>query len=112
MVRPVLRRLLTLEEPAATPDGGGGQIGGWQALGALWADVKPVTASEVLEGGRDRSRVTHRVIVRGAPVGSPRRPSPHQRFREGSRIFDILAVAEHDPEGRFLLCWTEEGGGA
>ncbi|RMH53198.1 MAG: head-tail adaptor protein [Alphaproteobacteria bacterium] len=112
MHRPVLRRRLTLEEPVELADGGGGSIGGWREVGTLWADVRAVSGSEMLQGGRDRQRVTHRVIVRGAPVGSPRRPSPHQRFRDGSRIFDILAVAENDPDGRFILCWTEEGGSA
>jgi head-tail adaptor len=112
MTRPVLRRLLTLEEPVSSPDGGGGIVDGWQAVGALWADVKAVAASETMEGGRDRQRITHRVVVRGAPEGSPRRPAPYQRFRDGGRIHDIRAVSENDPEGRFLICWTEEGGGA
>lgn len=112
MTRPALRRLLTLEEPVVTPDSGGGKTVAWQALGALWGDVKSVTASERLVGARDTSRTTHRIIVRGAPEGSPRRPAPHQRFREGMRLFSILGVSEDDPDGRYLLCWTEEEGRA
>ncbi|MEM9197009.1 MAG: head-tail adaptor protein [Pseudomonadota bacterium] len=111
MARPALRRLMTLEAPSTAIDGGGGQSVTWAALGALWADVTAVTASEPLSGARDRARVTHRILVRGAPEGSPRRPAAHQRFRQGSRVFGILGVAEDDAEGRFLRCWVEEGGG-
>lgn len=111
MARPALRRLMTLESPVATDDAGGGRIVSWQALGALWAHVDAVTASEPLSGARERARVTHRILVRGAPEGSPQRPAPHQRFREGSRIYGILGVAEDDAEGRYLRCWAEEGGG-
>ncbi|MEM9049138.1 MAG: head-tail adaptor protein [Pseudomonadota bacterium] len=111
MARPALRRLMTLETPLTAEDGGGGHVVTWQALGALWAHVAAVTASEPLSGARERSRVTHRILVRGAPEGSPRRPAPHQRLREGNRVFGIVGVAEDDAEGRYLRCWAEEGGG-
>ena len=38
------------------------------------------------------------------------RPIAGQRFREGARIYPIIAVAEADPEGRYLVCYAEEGG--
>jgi head-tail adaptor len=50
----------------------------------------------------------YRVIVRAAPVGSIERPAAQQRFREDARIFTIEAVAEYDPEGRYLLCLVQE----
>jgi head-tail adaptor len=50
-----------------------------------------------------------RILVRGSPVGSPSRPRPDQRLREGERIFTILAVAEADPAARFLEVHAEEG---
>ncbi|HEU0220837.1 MAG TPA: head-tail adaptor protein [Paracoccaceae bacterium] len=111
MSRPALRRLLTLEEAVRTADTGGGRDETWQALGALWADVQAVSAREVFEGERPGARVTHRIIVRGAPVGAPSRPRPSQRFREGTRLFGIVAVSELDPMGRYLVCWAEEGRG-
>jgi hypothetical protein len=46
--------------------------------------------------------------VRGAPVGAQRRPKAEQRFRDGTRLFRILSVTERDPQGRFLICQTEE----
>ncbi|PYC48713.1 phage tail protein [Litorivita pollutaquae] len=105
---PNLSRALALETPLRTPDGAGGYDEVWQVLGTLWAEV-------IAAGGRQRtgaatavSDVGYRVIVRAAPPGDERRPRPEQRFREGARVFNILAVAEDDPTGRYLTCYANE----
>lgn len=109
MSDPVLSRKLVLEARQDTPDGMGGHAIGWVALGALWAEVTAARGREGKIAGRDISIVTWRVKVRASAQGAPSRPRPEQRFREGGRIFDILAVAEADVTGRFLECWVEEG---
>jgi head-tail adaptor len=111
-LRPRLRRRLVLEDAAATEDSGGGRAVVWVPLGVVWADVRAVSGTESLAGDRDLTRVTHRILVRAAPAGSPARPRADQRFREGSRVFALLAVAEADPRGRYLICWAEEGSGS
>ena len=104
-----LTRKLVLEERANVPDGKGGFGVSWTPLGEVWADVDARSGREAFLASRDVSKVRHRIIVRGSPVGSVSRPKPDQRFREGTRVFSILAVAEFDPMSRFLECWTEEG---
>jgi hypothetical protein len=52
--------------------------------------------------------VPYRIIVRAAPVGDDRRPRPEQRFREGERLFRILAVAEADRGQHYLTCFARE----
>jgi len=52
--------------------------------------------------------VAFRITVRGAAVGSPQRPRPEQRFRDGARVFVIVAVTERDPSGAFLTCFARE----
>ncbi len=52
--------------------------------------------------------VPYRITVRGAPVGSPRRPLPEQRFRDGVRVYHILAVTERDADGLYLTCFARE----
>ena len=54
------------------------------------------------------ARAAFRITVRAAPQGSPQRPAPGQRLRDGARIFTILSVTEQDAEGRFLTLWAEE----
>ena len=109
MTRPVLNRLLTLEDPVRSPDGAGGFDVTWTTLGALWAGIKPGTGRERAgRGGATMSRVPVRITVRAAPMGAPSRPRPEQRFRDGDRVYHILAVAEADPGARYLICHAEE----
>jgi head-tail adaptor len=110
MSRPVrLTRRLVLEARTSEPDGAGGFAVVWQPLGTVWANVAARTGREDLVAGQVLPRVKYRILVRGAPPGAPSRPCPEQRLREGARIFDILTVAEHDANGRYLEILAEEG---
>ena len=64
---------------------------------------------ERVSGAREISRVTHRITIRSAAMGSDRRPIADQRFRKGGRIFAIRGVTEADDRGAYLTCWVEEG---
>ena len=104
-----LSRKLLLEARERVPDGSGGFGTVWQPLGTLWGDVEAMGGREDFIGGRPRARAKLRILVRAAPVGAPSRPQADQRLREGARIFNILAVAEHDAAGRYLQIIAEEG---
>ncbi|WP_416930191.1 head-tail adaptor protein [Tropicimonas sp.] len=108
MSSPELTRRLVLEALERTPDGAGGYVDAWAALGSVWAQVTAGSGRESAADALPVSSVPYRVIVRSAPAGSPRRPRPDQRFREGSRCFHILAVADADAHGRYLTCFARE----
>lgn len=103
-----LDRRLVLEERRRTADGAGGFDESWAALGTLWAVMEPARGREVTGAAGALARVPWRITVRGAPMGSPRRPRAGQRLRDGGRVFAVLAVAEADPGGRYLTCFAEE----
>ncbi len=105
---PNLTRALELENPVETSDGAGGVIRSWEVLGTLWAEVVARTGREREGDGAQISLTGYRITVRAAPVGSTMRPRPEQRFRDGTRLFRITAVAERDPRGRYLTCFAEE----
>ena len=108
-MKPVrLNRSLVLEAPERVPDGAGGYVNGWVPLGTLWAEVVARTGREKQGEAVPVSTVGYRITVRGAPIGTTSRPQPDQRFREGARLFRILAVTERDPDGRYLTCFAEE----
>lgn len=104
-----LTRNLTLEERESVPDGSGGFDVAWLSRGTLWGEISASSGREDFLSDEIRPRVRYRIIVRAAPFGTPSRPRPDQRFREGARIFDILTVAEHDVYGRYLEIVSEEG---
>ncbi len=104
----MLNRPLVLENPVEVADGAGGLTLSWVALGTLWGEVKSQTGREVDGEEVLFASVGFRITVRGAEVGSSRRPKPEQRFRDGSRIFVILAVTERDLSGAYLTCFAKE----
>lgn len=103
-----LNRKLVLEEAERVSDGAGGYVETWVEVGALWASIKSGTGGEKSEDFLTVSQVSMKIIVRGAPTTSPRRPKPDQRFVEGGRIFRILSVTELDPQGHYLTCQSRE----
>jgi head-tail adaptor len=105
---PNLNRRLVLEAAQRVPDGAGGFAEVWQVRGTLWAEVSAGTGRESAGELLTLSSVTYRIVVRGAPVGAPERPRPDQRFRDGARLFRILAVTERDPRGHHLTCFARE----
>lgn len=103
-----LNRLLVLEDRQRIPDDAGGFSETWVALGEVWAEVRVRTGRGTEYGLLPTARTAYRIVVRGAPFGVPSRPMAGQRFREGDRLYQIEAVAERDPEGRYLICFATE----
>jgi head-tail adaptor len=108
MKAPHLTRRLALEAPERVPDGAGGFVVGWSLQGHHWAEVVAGNAGEAAGFVGALSQSVYRISLRAAPVGSSARPVADQRFRDGTRIFRILAVSDHDPGGRYLLCLARE----
>lgn len=108
MTRPKLKRWLVLESAADVADGSGGLLRAWVLAGRHWADVAPGTGRDTDGEEVRQATVPLRITVRASAVGAPSRPVPGQRFRDGSRVFAILAVTERDPDGRYLVCSARE----
>lgn len=108
MSRVRLQRRLALEAEVAAPDGAGGFTRSWVLRGHLWGEVTPRTGTAVPGEEFPLSRQAFRITVRGAAQGEPSRPVAGERFRDGSRVFAILAVTERDEDGRYLVCAARE----
>lgn len=108
MTLPKLTRKLVLEAPQRLADGAGGFDVTWTPIGIHWAELRYRPGRERAGQDAPMSVQGARVIVRGAPQGDPARPEADQRFREGNRLFRILAVREHDPHGHYLEALVEE----
>jgi head-tail adaptor len=103
-----LNRRLVLEEPQRLNDGAGGSRLTWVVRGVLWAEVRSGAGREVAGEMVTLSEAAFRIVVRAAPQGAPQRPRPEQRFRDGTRLYLIHAVAEADVRGRYLICQASE----
>ncbi len=107
-VQPVLNRRLVLEARERVPDGSGGFVETWVALGAHWAEVTARRGRAAEHDTLPAARVPVDIVVRAVAPGRPGRPQPDQRFREGARCWRIDAVADTDPGQRFLTCHASE----
>ena len=99
-----LRRRVTLERPALAPDGAGGAERAYTAVARLWAALLPVEPRA--DGGGDgsaRALATHRLVLRWRPD-----IDAASRFRLGTRVFNVNAVADADGLRRRLVCLVEE----
>lgn len=108
MSAPQLTRRLVLEGKTLVPDGAGGFTSEWSELGTLWAELRPGTGRDVAGEEVTLSSIPYRITLRGAPQGAPSRPVPGHRFRDGARVFAIVAVTERDAAGQFLTCFARE----
>jgi len=97
-----MRERFVLEQPVRAADGGGGASVTWETVTELWAHVRPITGDERLRHDHLSGRVTHQVWIRyRAGV------SPAMRLRQGSRIYEIVAILEAERRAR-LECLCEE----
>ncbi|MDP5305655.1 head-tail adaptor protein [Paracoccus spongiarum] len=108
MTVPRLNVRLALEAPERQGDGMGGHAVVWRRLGWLWGAMDAGAGRERFAEVGPESVVAWRITLRGAPAGDQRRPAAGQRLRLGARLFRIEAVAERDPEGRWLTCFARE----
>jgi SPP1 family predicted phage head-tail adaptor len=97
-----LRERLLLEQPVRTPDGGGGASLAWETVAELWAHVRPISGDERLRHDQLSGHLTHEVWIRfRAGV------VPAMRFRQGARIYEVVAVLEAGHRAH-LKCLCEE----
>lgn len=104
-----MNRRLVLEAPSNARDAAGGLVEGWTPVGDIWAAIEARSGRETVFGGRQGAKVTHVAEIRYAPPGSAQRPGAAQRFREGARVYAVLAVAEADARRERLRVWLSEG---
>ena len=105
---PQLNHRMVLETPMHTADGAGGYSESWAPLGEMWAELVGRSGRATVQGTVPVSQANYKITMRGAPEGDPRRPMAEQRFRAGSRIFNISAVVERDALCRYLVCFAQE----
>lgn len=99
-----LNRRLVLEAPVETADGAGGIARDFAAVATVWGSVVSLSArADMFAAGR-AAAITHRIVIRRGPQVTVR-----HRFRDGERIYAVIAVSEND--NRTLAIQAEERAG-
>ena len=108
MTPPRLNRRLALEVRVRVADGAGGFSEAWAERGRLWAEVVPGSGIDSANEEIATALMPYRITVRGAAAGAASRPVVAERFRDGTRAYLILAVAERDAAGQYLTCHVRQ----
>lgn len=108
MNAPNLSHLLVLEQATRVPDGAGGFSSVWAEVCNHYAEITSGAGRQTAGEEVFLSQVPYRITLRVAPAGSAARPRPEQRLRLDTRVFTILAVAERDSSGKYLVCFSRE----
>jgi SPP1 family predicted phage head-tail adaptor len=96
-----LNRRLVLEAPVETADGAGGVTRAFAAVATVWGSVVSLSARADLFAAGLGASITHRIVIRCGPQVTAR-----HRFRDGGRIYGVVAVREQD--NRTLSIQAEE----
>ena len=96
-----LRHRVTVEGLTETQDASGDVVKSYTVLGSVWAAIEPLSGREYFQAQQVVSEATSRIRLRYLPG-----VVPSSRVLFGSRVFDVLHVA--NPEERnvelLLLC--------
>lgn len=104
-----MRQRITIQAESAASDSQGGYTRSWTTAATVWADVRPVSASEIRSADALDGRVLLRAIVRYTSETAAITSANH-RISYDSRTFNITGVQNPDGRKRYLELTLEEGG--
>lgn len=100
-----MRHLVTIKNVVRTEDDGGGFARADTDGDSVWADIQPLSASEVFRYKSLDQEITH-VLVTRAHSGIKQGVT----ITYGSRSFYVLTVVDEDELGEFYRVMAREGG--
>ena len=89
-----LRHRIAITEIQNNPDANGDIVPTWVAFASRWASMTPQSGTEVIEGARVTSDVTHRFAMRFV-----RGMTPANQITFDSREFEIVSVLNTEEMG-------------
>lgn len=98
-----LRTRIGLFAPVETQDETGGVFRTFTQIDSIWCNITPFSGDETFITGRVEEVVRHHITMRWR--GDIKAP---MRFYLGSRLFDIVAVADLDSRRRRMMVLVEE----
>jgi len=98
-----LRKKIVIERNTnTTPDSNGQVKPNWETLFTRYAYIRPLKGREYEQAHQMKSIETHEIGLRYVDI------TPRDRFRYGTRIFNIESVLNIDEKDRELICRCKE----
>lgn len=100
-----LKHKITIQRPGRIPDNGGGWTEGYTDYKTIAANVRPMTAKQLIEAEQAQFDVTHRVTIRFRTD-----ITRVDRIVYKGREFDIKTLINEDEANRALILLCVERG--
>lgn len=98
-----LRHRIDIEQQTTTEDTFGATTDTWSLWTTLWASIEPLSGRELLAAQQVQADITHRVRFRYVSGVTAK-----MRVVYGSRIFNILSVANPEERNREIVLQCRE----
>jgi SPP1 family predicted phage head-tail adaptor len=102
-----LRHRIQLERLAQTPDGQGGATLAWNLVQECWAKITPKSGIERVFAQKLEDVYDHEIVIRNTLDHLPNKAA--DRFRYGSRLFQIHSVQYVDERKWWIVIKVKEG---
>lgn len=105
-----LNRRIQIEAKSATTDDYGQPIEDWSAVGGkVWANIRPMSVSEQVQGMQMTSRVSHTIAIRYKAELVPSQVAGKYRVKYLNRIFNVRGAIDFEEGHRYMVMMCEEG---
>lgn len=94
-----LDTLIEIQSLTTIRDSFGGVVETWATIDTVWAQIKDLEGREYFLAQQARSEVTVKIVIRWRDNLLPQAT----RIKEGSRVYDILSVAERGRRDRLEI---------
>jgi SPP1 family predicted phage head-tail adaptor len=98
-----LRHKVLIESAAEAQDSFGEPDPTWSTFGTAWAAIAPLTGREAVTAQQIDAQIDHKVTIRYLAGVAPK-----MRVKFGSRIFNIISVANIDERNREIQLLVTE----
>jgi len=104
-----LDKRITIEQRSDTKDAYGQKVLSWNAIGTVWANIKPIGARERLAAMAYESVISHTVAIRYNPDFLPVLSADSMRIIYGTRTLQITGAHDLDEARRHIIFDCIEG---
>jgi SPP1 family predicted phage head-tail adaptor len=104
-----LNQRITVQRPSTSLDAYGQRTDAWQTVATVWAQIQSLRSKESLQAMVMNSETLYKITTRYSAALLPPQTVSAWRIVYGSRIFNIVSVANTDEDNKQLVFTCTEG---
>ena len=99
-----LRHRVEIQQATESADAHNQAVQSWATVASRWAQIRPATGREVLDGQAPAADVSHEITLRHYS----RTLTPKFRLKLGTRVFNVVSAVNFDERNRRTVIQARE----